>query len=244
MTGIFRHAISWLYTALAVSILVLWSLLALAGVAFTAADSDPGLLQLIALPSLLTFLVAKLIVAAASTPTTTAAGEIITRRTTTATSGAQPSSTGSNLATWLLHITRFVFALFSMVLLSAFIVLAASLEGADSDAGKKPSNDEGVRGGFTAALADLEAQSGTGLVRHMVEHPWVAFETLARFWSAYALLGMYVAAYAFGATRKVLTAPLEAWTRGGEDLAGFQRYREVETHVLVGERERAGLAAN
>ncbi|TIC90208.1 hypothetical protein CH35J_011983 [Colletotrichum higginsianum] len=266
MAGIFRHAISWLYTALAVSILVVWSLLALAGVAFTATDSDPGLVQLIALPSLLTFLVAKLVVAAASTPTTTAAGETITRRNTTATSGAQPSSSGSNLATWvatadhgspqgalmlllfsatwLLYITRFVFALFSMVLLSAFIVLAASLEGADSDTGKKPSNDEGVQGGFTAALADLEAQSGTGLVKHMVEHPWVSFETLATIWSAYALLGMYVAAYAFGATRKVLTAPLEAWTRGGEDLAVFQKYREVETHVLGGERGRSGLAAN
>ncbi|TQN65636.1 hypothetical protein CSHISOI_09785 [Colletotrichum shisoi] len=267
MAGIFQHATSWLYTALAVSVLGFWSLLAIVEVAFTAADSDPGLRQLIAQPSLLTFLVAKLIVvataAAASTSPTTAAGGTITRRTIKATSGAQPSSRGGNLATWiatadhgspqgalvlllfsetwLLYITRFIRALYSIVLLSAFVVLAATL---DSDAGKKPSNEEGVLGGFTAALADLKEQSGTGLVEHMVEHPWFAFETLATYWSAYVLLGMYVAAYAFGATLNVLTAPLEAWTRGGEGLAGFQRQREVETHVLVGERERAGLAAN
>ncbi|WQF89825.1 hypothetical protein CDEST_14839 [Colletotrichum destructivum] len=206
MAGIFHHAISWLYTALA----------------------------LIAQPSLLTFLVAKLIVAAAST------------WIATADHGSPQGALVLLLfsATWLLHITRLVRALYSIVLPSAFIVLAASLEGADGDAGKNPSNDEGVRGGFTAALADLKEQSGTGLVEHMVEHPWFAFETLTTYWSAYVLLGMYVAAYAFGATRKVLTAPLEAWTRGGENLARFQRYREVETPVLVGERGKAGLAAN
>ncbi|KAJ0160588.1 hypothetical protein CTA2_7710 [Colletotrichum tanaceti] len=270
MAGFFHQAISWFYTGLAVYILGLWSLLVLAGVAFTAADPDPGFLQLIALPSLLTFLVAKLIVvvaaAAASTPTTTAARETALQGTTTTISGAQTPSSGGNLATWiataghgsprgslvllllsatwLLYIARLVFALYIIFLLSDFVALAALLEDTDTRAGRKLHNDQDVRGCLMAALADFEAQSGIRLLEHYVEDPWIAFETLAAFWVAYALLAMYVTAYAFVAMRKVLTTPLEAWARGGEDLTGTQGFRAVETHTPVGERERAGSAAN
>ncbi|KZL80923.1 hypothetical protein CI238_06652 [Colletotrichum incanum] len=264
MANIFRQAISWLYTALAVAILGIWTLLVLAGVGLTAVDSNPGLLQLIALPSLLTFLVAKLVVAAS--PQTTAAA--VTRQT----HGVQPPSNGGssgNLAiwlatadhgsphgalvlflfsvTWLLHLVRVVFALFLVVLMGAFFVFAATLEAADkedkAEGGQGLFDNDGARKNFTTALAEFEEQAGFGLGDYLVENPWVVFQAVVALWSAFGLLMMYVTAYAFGAIRKVLTTPLEAWARGGEGPAKGRESQVTGAPVVIVEKERFVLPA-
>lgn len=63
-TDLFYRVTSWLYSALAVSILGTWSLFALGLTASTAMSKDNGLVTLIATPSLLTWLVSRLIIAA------------------------------------------------------------------------------------------------------------------------------------------------------------------------------------
>lgn len=240
MANIFRQAISWLYTTLAVSILGSWTLLILGGVGLTAVDSNPGLLQLIAFPSLLTFLVAKLIVAAS--PSTALQQSQANARNAIA---AAPAG-GGNLATWLatadygsphgalvlflfsvtwlLHLARVVFALFLVVLMGAFFVFASSLDAADKEdkeAGGEGlfSDDDGARKNFTTALAEFEEQAGIGLGDYLVDNPWVVFQVFVALWGMMNLLLMYLTVYAFGALKKVLTTPLEAWARGGQEAA-------------------------
>ncbi|OHE92812.1 hypothetical protein CORC01_11890 [Colletotrichum orchidophilum] len=233
MANIFRQAISWLYTTLAVSILGIWTLLILACVGITAVDSNPGLLQLIALPSLLTFLVAKLIVAAS--PSTTV-------QQTTA-NARNAAATGGNLATWLatadygsphgalvlflfsvtwlLHLARVVLALFVVVLMGAFFVFASTLDVADKEEtaanGEGMFSDEGARKNFTTALTAFEEQAGIGLGDYVADNPWVIFQVFVALWGMMNLLLMYLFVYAFGAIRKVLTTPLETWARSGQE---------------------------
>ncbi|GKT94908.1 hypothetical protein Ct61P_12758 [Colletotrichum tofieldiae] len=248
MATLFRQAISWLYTTLAVTILGVWTLLVLAGVGVTAVDSNPGLLQLIALPSLLTFLVAKLVVAA-SPPTAAAAvtgqppgsGDLATWLAT-ADHGSPHGALVLFLfsVAWLLHLVRVVFALFLVVLMGAFFVFAATLDAADkgdkAEGGQGLFDDEGARQNFSTALAEFEEQAGFGFGDYLVENPWVVFQAVVALWSAFGLLMMYVAAYAFGAIRKVLTTPLEAWARG-------QGSRAAGAPVVVVEKERVRLPA-
>ncbi|KAI3554366.1 hypothetical protein CABS01_01059 [Colletotrichum abscissum] len=239
MANIFRQAISWLYTTLAVSILGSWTLLILGGVALTAVDSNPGLLQLIAFPSLLTFLVAKLIVAASpstalqQTPTNprnaivaTPAGGNLATWLATADYGSPHGALVLFLfsVTWLLQLARVVFALFLVVLMGAFFVFASSLDAADKEdkeAGGEGlfSDDDGARKNFTTALAEFEEKAGIGLGDYLVENPWVVFQVLVALWGMMNLLLMYLSVYAFGALKKVLTTPLEAWARGGQEVA-------------------------
>ncbi|WDK23135.1 hypothetical protein CGRA01v4_14426 [Colletotrichum graminicola] len=179
MASIFRRAASGVYTVLAVSILGVWSLIVLVGVGLTAVDANASLLQLIALPSLLTFLVAKLVVAASPSPN---AGVVATRQTPGPGVPA-PGSSGSgsgNLATWLatadhgsphgalvlllfsvtwlLHLARIVFALFLVVLMGGFMAFAATLDGAGK-AGNSGSGGGGTTGG-RGALFDDDADAG------------------------------------------------------------------------------------
>ncbi|KXH31506.1 hypothetical protein CNYM01_06557 [Colletotrichum nymphaeae SA-01] len=243
MANIFRQAISWLYTTLAVSILGSWTLLILGGVGLTAVDSNPGLLQLIAFPSLLTFLVAKLIVAASPS---TALQQQPQANARNAVAAPAPTPAGGNLATWLatadygsphgalvlflfsvtwlLQLARVVFALFLVVLMGAFFVFASSLDAADKEdkeAGGEGlfSDDDGARKNFTTALAEFEEKAGIGLGDYLVDNPWVVFQVLVALWGMMNLLLMYLSVYAFGALKKVLTTPLEAWARGGQEVA-------------------------
>lgn len=240
MANIFRQAISWLYTTLAVSILGTWTLLILGGVGLTAVDSDPGLLPLIAFPSLLTFLVAKLIVAA-SPPTALQQPTPANARNAAATVAAGGGNLATWLATadygsphgalvlflfsvtWLLHLARVVFALFLVVLMGAFFVFASSLDAADKEeteaGGEGLFSDDGARKNFTTALAEFEEKAGIGLGDYLVDNPWVVFQVVAALWGMMNLLLMYITVYAFGALRKVLTTPLEAWARGGQEVA-------------------------
>ncbi|KAK7446427.1 hypothetical protein CaCOL14_010837 [Colletotrichum acutatum] len=244
MANIFRQAISWLYTTLAVSILGSWTLLILGGVGLTAVDSNPGLLQLIAFPSLLTFLVAKLIVAAS--PSTALQQQPQANARNTFAAPAPTGGTGGNLATWLatadygsphgalvlflfsvtwlLQLARVVFALFLVVLMGAFFLFASSLDAADKEdkeAGGEGlfSDDDGARKNFTTALAELEEKAGIGLGDYLVDNPWVVFQVFVALWGMMNLLLMYLFIYAFGALKKVLTTPLEAWARGGQEAA-------------------------
>ncbi|KAJ0297566.1 hypothetical protein COL5a_009845 [Colletotrichum fioriniae] len=271
MANIFRQAISWLYTTLAVSILGSWTLLILGGVGLTAVDSNPGLLQLIAFPSLLTFLVAKLIVAAS--PSTALQQSQANARNAIA---AAPAG-GGNLATWLatadygsphgalvlflfsvtwlLHLARVVFALFLVVLMGAFFVFASSLDAADKEdkeAGGEGlfSDDDGARKNFTTALAEFEEQAGIGLGDYLVDNPWVVFQVFVALWGMMNLLLMYLTVYAFGALKKVLTTPLEAWARGGQEAAaapalaaGGSPAAETRAPVVVVEKERVVVPA-
>ncbi|KAK2025541.1 hypothetical protein LX32DRAFT_508132, partial [Colletotrichum zoysiae] len=239
MASIFRRAASGLYTILAVSFLGAWSLIVLAGVGLTAVDANPGLLQLIALPSLLTFLVAKLVV-------------VVSRQTPGLEARPPGSSSGSsgsgNLATWLatagqgsphgalvllvfsvtwlLHLARVVFALFLVVLMGGFMAFAATVDAAGKGGGGETTGrqergifddaDEGARQNMTTALARFEEQAGVaGVGDYLKGNPWVVFQAFAALWAASGLLTAYVAAHAFGAARTVLTTPLEAWVRGG-----------------------------
>ncbi|KAK1496442.1 hypothetical protein CCUS01_02789 [Colletotrichum cuscutae] len=243
MANIFRQAISWLYTTLAVSILGSWTLLILGGVGLTAVDSNPGLLQLIAFPSLLTFLVAKLIVAASPS---TALQQQPQANPRNAVAAPAPAAAGGNLATWLatadygsphgalvlflfsvtwlLQLARVVFALFLVVLMGAFFVFASSLDAADKEdkeAGGEGlfSDDDGARKNFTTALAEFEEKAGIGLGDYLVDNPWVVFQVLVALWGMMNLLLMYLSVYAFGALKKVLTTPLEARARSGQEVA-------------------------
>lgn len=248
MASVFRQAISWLYTTLAVSILGAWSLIVLAGVGLTAIDAEPSLLQLIALPSLLTFLVAKLIVASSSSSTTLQTA-----------SSSRGAGGGGNLATWLatadhgsphgalvlflfsvswiLHLARVVFALFLVVLMGFMFVFAATLDAADKEdvsaGGAGLFEDDSLRKNFTTAIAEFEERAGIDFGDYLLDNPWVIFQGVLALWSMSWLLMMYVTAYAFGAIRKVLTTPLEAWARGGEAPAGAAGER-----IVVVEKER------
>ncbi|KAK1655002.1 hypothetical protein BDP81DRAFT_478316 [Colletotrichum phormii] len=229
MANIFRQAISWLYTTFAVSILGTWTLLILGGVGLTAVDSDPGLLPLIAFPSLLTFLVAKLIVAASppanarNATTAAAGGDNLATWLATADYGSPHGALVLFLfsVTWLLHLARVVFALFLVVLMGAFFVFASSLDAADKEeteaGGEGLFSDDGARKNFTTALAEFEEKAGIGLGDYLVDNPWVVFQVVAALWGMMNLLLMYITVYAFGALRKVLTTPLEAWARAGQE---------------------------
>ncbi|KAK1711693.1 hypothetical protein BDP67DRAFT_518310 [Colletotrichum lupini] len=276
MANIFRQAISWLYTTLAVSILGSWTLLILGGVGLTAVDSNPGLLQLIAFPSLLTFLVAKLIVAASpstalqQTPTNprnaivaTPAGGNLASWLATADYGSPHGALVLFLfsVTWLLQLARVVFALFLVVLMGAFFVFASSLDAADKE-DKEPggeglfSDDDGARKNFTTALAEFEEKAGIGMGDYLVENPWVVFQVLVALWGMMNLLLMYLSVYAFGALKKVLTTPLEAWARSGQEVAApatmaggtpaaaaVAAAAETRAPVVVVEKERVVVPA-
>ncbi|KAK2038594.1 hypothetical protein LZ31DRAFT_120491 [Colletotrichum somersetense] len=271
MASIFRRAASGLYTVLAVSFLGAWSLIVLAGVGLTAVDANPGLLQLIALPSLLTFLVAKLVA-------------VVSRQTSglearkPGSSGISISSSGSgsgNLATWLataghgsphgalvlllfsvtwlLHLARVVFALFLVVLMGGFMAFAATVDAAGKDGSSGETTggqrgifddaDEGARQNMTTALARFEEQTGVvGIGDYLKGNPWIVFQAFAALWAASGLLTAYVAAHAFGAARAVLTTPLEAWVRGGGNGAGSQTTGGSPVVVVV-EKERVVLPA-
>ncbi|KXH38944.1 hypothetical protein CSIM01_06081 [Colletotrichum simmondsii] len=277
MANIFRQAISWLYTTLAVSILGSWTLLILGGVGLTAVDSNPGLLQLIAFPSLLTFLVAKLIVAASPSTavqqqpqanarnavTTPTAGGNLATWLATADYGSPHGALVLFLfsVTWLLQLARVVFALFLVVLMGAFFVFASSLDAADKEdkeAGGEGlfSDDDGARKNFTTALAEFEEKAGIGLGDYLVDNPWVVFQVLVALWGMMNLLLMYLSVYAFGALKKVLTTPLEAWARGGQEAAApatvaggtpaaaaVATAAETRAPVVVVEKERVVVPA-
>ncbi|KAK1978346.1 hypothetical protein LZ30DRAFT_599320 [Colletotrichum cereale] len=237
MASLFRQAVSGLYTVLAVSILGAWSLIVLAGVGITAVDANPGLLQLIALPSLLTFLVAKLVVAARQTPGPGArppgSGNLATWLAT-ADHGSPHGALVLLLfsVTWLLYLARVVFALFLLVLMGGFMVSFAMLDAAGGDVSDDGAAGEGrglffgddddgdIKGGarqnLTTALARFEEQTGVGFGDYLKGNPWLVFQVFAALWAASGLLTAYVTTHAFGAARKVLTTPLEAWVQGGE----------------------------
>ncbi|KAK1998300.1 hypothetical protein LX36DRAFT_656646 [Colletotrichum falcatum] len=196
MASIFRRAVSGLYTVLAVSILGAWSLVVLAGVCLTALDANPGLLQLIALPSLLTFLVAKLVVAASPSPSPSPndGGGVVARQTPGP--GARPPGSG-NLATWLatadrgsphgalvllvfsvtwlLHLARVVFALFLVVLMGGFMAFAATLDAAGKD------GDDSGGGGTTGGPGGLSKDDtdGDGASRQDITTALARFEEQA-----------------------------------------------------------------
>ncbi|KAK1573913.1 uncharacterized protein LY79DRAFT_490933, partial [Colletotrichum navitas] len=202
MASIFRQAVSGVYTVLAVSILGAWSLIVLVGVGLTAVDANASLLQLIALPSLLTFLVAKLVVAASPPPPN--AGVVTTRQTPGP--GARPpvssgSGSGSgNLATWLatadhgsphgalvlllfsvswlLHLARIFFALFLVVLMGGFMAFAATLDDAGKG-GNSGSGDGETTGGRGGALFDNADDADTGGARQNMTTALAQFEERA-----------------------------------------------------------------
>ncbi|KAI8194167.1 hypothetical protein K4K54_007228 [Colletotrichum sp. SAR 10_86] len=202
MANIFRQATSWLYTGLAVSILGSWSLMILVCVAMTALGQDPGLLQLIALPSLLTFLVAKLIVAA-STPT---------RAPTPNT----PRSSQGNLATWLatadngsphgalvlllfsitwiLHLARILFMLCLLVVFGGLFLFASTLDADDKEdtaaGGKGFFHDDESRQNFTTALVEFEEKIGFTFGDSLEDSPWLIFQVVSVTWAMFSLLMM------------------------------------------------------
>ncbi|EFQ26008.1 uncharacterized protein GLRG_01152 [Colletotrichum graminicola M1.001] len=258
MASIFRRAASGVYTVLAVSILGVWSLIVLVGVGLTAVDANASLLQLIALPSLLTFLVAKLVVAASRLrAAAAAAAETLqpgSRRRTTAPRTARSFSSSSPV-TWLLHLARIVFALFLVVLMGGFMAFAATLDGAGK-AGNSGSGGGGTTGGrgalfdddadaggarqnMTMALARFEEQAGVvGIGDYLKGNPWIVFQVFAALWATCGLLTAYVTAYAFGAARTVLMTPLDAWVRRGGGGGGSGGVPSV---VVVVEKERVVL---
>ncbi|KAK2059709.1 hypothetical protein LY76DRAFT_491198, partial [Colletotrichum caudatum] len=241
MASILRRAASGLYTVLAVSFLGVWSLIVLAGVGLTAVDADAGLLQLIALPSLLTYLVAKLVVAVSrqtsgpeARPTGGSGGSGSGNLATWLATAGHGSPHGALVlllfsVTWLLHLARIVFALFLVVLMGGFMAFAATVDAAGKNGGGGGGEtaggqrggifddaDEGARQNMTAALARFEEQAGVvGIGDYLRGNPWVVFQAFAALWAAFGLLTAYVAAHAFGAARTVMTTPLEAWVRGG-----------------------------
>ncbi|KAF4874443.1 hypothetical protein CGCSCA1_v006403 [Colletotrichum siamense] len=253
MANIFRQATSWLYTGLAVSILGSWSLMILVCVAMTALGQDPGLLQLIALPTLLTFLVAKLIVAA-STPT---------RAPTPNT----PRSSQGNLATWLatadngsphgalvlllfsitwiLHLARILFMLCLLVVFGGLFLFASTLDADDKEdtaaGGKGFFHNDESRQNFTTALVEFEEKIGFTFGDSLEDSPWLIFQVVSVTWAMFSLLTMYVVGYGFAALRKVLTTPLEAWARG-EAPARIVGGQGAVPGAVVVEKERVVVA--
>uniref|UniRef100_L2FLI4 Uncharacterized protein n=1 Tax=Colletotrichum fructicola (strain Nara gc5) TaxID=1213859 RepID=L2FLI4_COLFN len=228
MANIFRQATSWLYTGLAVSFLGSWSLMILVCVAMTALGQDPGLLQLIALPSLLTFLIAKLIVAA-STPT---------RAPTPNT----PRSSQGNLATWLATadngsphgaLVLLLFSITWILHLARILFMLCLLVGFF--------HDDESRQNFTTALVEFEEKIGFTFGDSLEDSPWLIFQVVSVTWAMFSLLMMYVVGYGFAALRKVLTTPLEAWARG-EAPARIVGEQGAVPGVVVVEKERVVVA--
>ncbi|OLN96768.1 hypothetical protein CCHL11_02443 [Colletotrichum chlorophyti] len=246
MANIFRQATSWIYTALSVSILGTWSLLVLAGVGLTALDSNAGLVQLIALPSLLTFLVAKLIVAASPSSRTQAVSTAISGNLATWIATADNGSPHGALvlllfsAAWLLHLARIVFVLFTLALMLGFYLFAAALAAVDKDetaSGRRSLfDDEDARGELTTAMATFE-RTGINIEDFVQDKPWLMFQMVAGVWAVSSLLMMYLVAYGFGALRKVLTTPLERWARDGEGVLRAHGSQQAGAAVVI-EKER------
>lgn len=222
MANIFRQATSWLYTLIAATILGSWSLLIIILVGLTAVNQNPGLLELIALPSLMTFLVAKFIMTFSAPATTTPAAPRRDLATWIAT--ADHGSPHGALAlflfsvTWLLHLARVVFAMFVLVIMGVFFLLASSLNAADNEetstGGKGFFDDAGERDNFTTALVEFEEHVGFAFGDYIKANPWLLFQVVTGLWAVSATLVMYILAYGLSALRQVLTTPLEAWARG------------------------------
>lgn len=220
MANVFRQATSWLYTGLAVTFLGTWSLIIFILLAGTAIDSDPGVVQLIALPSLLTFLVAKFIVAA-SAPTRPSrggggGGGNLATWLATADNGSPQGALVLFLfsVTWLLHLARVVFMFFLFTLFGVFYFFVTSLD----DASKGDMKDGGeaydkARQNFTTAVVEFEEKLGWSFSESLPDKPWFVLQLVGTIWALSSLLMMYIVAYGFGALRKVLTTPLEAWSR-------------------------------
>ncbi|KAF9872049.1 hypothetical protein CkaCkLH20_10386 [Colletotrichum karsti] len=246
MANVFRQATSWLYAGLAVTILGTWSLIVLILLAGTAISQDPGLIQLIALPSLLTFLVAKLIVAA-SAPVTSRGNRSGNLATWIAT--ADNGSPHGALAlllfsvTWLLHLARIVFMFFLFTLFGVFYFFVTSLdefnkeEMKDGGGGGSDGLNE-ARQNFTTAVVEFEEKLGWSFSESLQDEPWFILQVVAATWAMSSLLMVYVVAYGFGALRKVLTTPLEAWARGSEAPAAVEGVRREAGTAVVVEKEK------
>ncbi|KAL0932889.1 uncharacterized protein CTRU02_211852 [Colletotrichum truncatum] len=253
MANVFRQATSWLYTGLAVFFLGTWSLIILTLVGMTALNEDPGLVQLIALPSLLTFLVAKLIVAAttptaSSAPRAQASGNLATWLAT-ADNGSPHGALVLFLfsVSWLLYLARVVFTIFLLVLFGGFFLFASAMNSVDKE--EMAAGEEGLfenaesRANFTTALVEFEEKIGFTFGESLQDKPWLIFQVVATIWAMSSLLMMYIVAYGFGALRKVLTTPMEAWSRGGVATPRIEGAQKNAAAVVVVEKETVVLPA-
>ncbi|KAF6804616.1 hypothetical protein CSOJ01_10086 [Colletotrichum sojae] len=230
MANVFRQATSWLYTLIAATFLGSWSLFILCLVGLTAVNKYPSLVELIALPSLLTFLVAKCIVtfAPAAAPAQAPGRAPPPRDLATWIATADDGSPQGALAlflfslSWLLHIVRVAMLLFLLVITGGFFLFASSLSAADQEekSAGRPGyiNDPVERENLTTALMkideEIERDLGITFGDYIKANPWLLFQAIVGLWAVSASLVVYILAYSLSALRQVLTTPLEAWSRG------------------------------
>ncbi|KAF6833873.1 hypothetical protein CMUS01_06378 [Colletotrichum musicola] len=227
MANVFRQATLWLYTLIAATFLGSWALFILCLVGLTAVNKAPSLVELIAMPSLLTFLVAKCIVTfapvAAPAPGPGRA-QVPPRDLATWIATVDDGSPQGALAlfllslSWLLHLVRVAMALFLLVIMGGFFLFASSLSAADqkekSAGGSGFIEDTAERDNLTTALMEIEQEIGITFGDYIKGNPWLLFQVVTGLWAVSATLVVYILAYSLSALRQVLTTPLEAWARG------------------------------
>ncbi|KAF6830631.1 hypothetical protein CPLU01_07214 [Colletotrichum plurivorum] len=226
MANVFRQATSWLYTLIAATFLGSWALFILCLVGLTAVNKAPSLVELIAMPSLLTFLAAKCIVtfAPVASPAPGPGRAPPPRDLATWIATVDDGSPQGALAlfllslSWLLHLVRVAMALFLLVIMGGFFLFASSLSAADqkekSAGGSGFIEDTAERDNLTTALMEIEQEIGITFGDYIKGNPWLLFQVVTGLWAVSATLVVYILAYSLSALRQVLTTPLEAWARG------------------------------
>jgi hypothetical protein len=250
MTSIFRQLVSGLYKCLASVILACWSLFALCLTASSGLGDKKNLLPLISNPSLLTFLVSKLVVVgrfgSASKPIGGGKNQSDSSLAHWISSADYGSPQGALAlfifaCTWLWHLVNVLLAMGVLSLMFGLAAFARYKAMNESESHPEMASDSangldtGTTSNLTTALTTFSNETGVDPNFLVDVFPiWAILPFILGMWLNVLSLFLYLAGHALNSLRIVLSSSSESWTRQEAQrvLATVQQQSEGPVHGI------------